>query len=150
MLFEQEREKKQKIIIVGVVSDNKNLILLQSRYEPNNPDAHNKWELPGGKVEFGEPPQNAIEREILEETGYVVAAESIIPNIVSNVWMYEKVRFHAIIIGFNCKLLNKSNLLPNDHRVTVFKWFTKDEIEKLEMITGVKEIIYSSKAFNNE
>ncbi|GMT45804.1 MAG: DNA mismatch repair protein MutT [bacterium] len=150
MLFEPKRENKQKLIIVGVVLDNKNRILLQMRFELNNKDAHNKWELPGGKVEFGEPPQNAIEREILEETGYVVEAESIVANIVSNVWIYEQTRFHAIIIGFNCKLKKASELLENDHRVSALKWFTKNEIKELELITGVKEIIYSSKLFKHE
>jgi 8-oxo-dGTP diphosphatase len=39
-------------------------------------DGFNTWSLPGGWLDFGESPEQAAEREVLEETGVVVKAES--------------------------------------------------------------------------
>ncbi|MEL6134940.1 MAG: NUDIX domain-containing protein, partial [Bacteroidota bacterium] len=54
-------------------------VLLIRRHEPDHPELHGNWELPGGKVDFGEKPEEAAEREIMEETGIEVKALGMIP-----------------------------------------------------------------------
>lgn len=63
------------------------------------------WSLPGGWVEVGERPKESIEKEVLEESGYVVEAKKLIG-------VYDKDRehknpfspFHVLSLFFLCEL----------------------------------------------
>ena len=60
---------KQITVIVGLVIREGKLLMVK-RHEPEVKGAHMKWEFPGGKVDIGETPEQAIVREVKEETGY--------------------------------------------------------------------------------
>ena len=62
-------EKKQLTIVVAIINNAKGEILFAKRNEPETPEIHNMWEFPGGKIEFGEDPEEAVVREVAEETG---------------------------------------------------------------------------------
>ena len=55
------------VIIAPMIDDNTLLLEWQFRYAIGR----HLWELPAGKLDFGEQPQAAAKRELLEETGYV-------------------------------------------------------------------------------
>lgn len=55
----------------AVVHDGTGRLLLVRRGRPPH---RGRWSLPGGRVETGESPERAVEREVLEETGLVVRA----------------------------------------------------------------------------
>lgn len=63
---EKKEEKQKNAVAVIVNSDNKILLLKRGKGAPWMPE---KWALVGGGVEKGETPQQAVEREIMEETG---------------------------------------------------------------------------------
>ena len=72
---EERKINKQIIVFSGVlIKDGK--VLLNLRNEPELPSAHLKWELPGGKADFGESPEGALIREFKEETGREVRVKS--------------------------------------------------------------------------
>ena len=54
-------------VVAGVLRDTRGRILLARRTEGR--DLAGAWEFPGGKVEFGESPAKALERELFEELG---------------------------------------------------------------------------------
>lgn len=66
------------VAVGGFVTNSKSQVLMlkSPRYQD--------WEFPGGQVEEGESLPHALEREVLEETGIVVRAKSLI-GIYSNV-----------------------------------------------------------------
>ena len=67
-LNEDKKKKEKQKNAVAVIVNNDNKILLLKRGE-NAPWMPNKWALVGGGIEKKESPEEAVEREILEETG---------------------------------------------------------------------------------
>nr|MBP6888661.1 NUDIX domain-containing protein [Candidatus Paceibacterota bacterium] len=64
-------EKFQKIVVTGFVyNEGKTLLLKRSSKESFLPEY---WELPGGKVNFGEIPEDGLVREYKEETGLEIS-----------------------------------------------------------------------------
>lgn len=56
--------KKPSITIDGIIIKNKKILLIKRK----NPPFQGKWALPGGFVEYGETTENAVSREVYEET----------------------------------------------------------------------------------
>jgi len=71
-LFFMRRLNDQFLIgVTGIIFDDKNRILL-FRHTYRDTDS---WSLPGGYIKAKEHPKEALEREILEESGFIVSAD---------------------------------------------------------------------------
>lgn len=78
-------------------------VLLARRYQPSLPSAHLKWELPGGKVKFGETPQKALRREIKEELGLTIHVLRLLPHVQTNYYQRpDGTISQFVIIAFEC------------------------------------------------
>jgi 8-oxo-dGTP diphosphatase len=62
----------------AVVHDGDGRLLLVQRGHPPHPGL---WSLPGGRIEPGESPEQAVEREVLEETGLHVRAGAVVGRV---------------------------------------------------------------------
>ena len=67
-------KKVPSLVVDGVLIDNEKVLLIKRAHEPFK----GMWATPGGFVEFGERPSEAIEREFLEETGIMSKASQLI------------------------------------------------------------------------
>ena len=67
------------IVVAAIITDGNGRILINQR--PPDSRHAGKWEFPGGKVEPGEDPRDALERECLEELGCTVRAGAIYETI---------------------------------------------------------------------
>ncbi len=134
-------QQKQIAIVVGLVTNEKGEVLLAKRNQPENPLIHNKWEFPGGGIEFGENPEEALIREMKEETGLDVEIVRLLPKIYTNVWKkQESDEDEVIIIAYECKAIS-GELESSDNEIGSLQFFLPKNIDYTNSLPKVKEII---------
>jgi mutator protein MutT len=130
---------KQITIFAGcLIHDGK--VLLNKRSESEVPDAHMKWEFPGGKCDFDESPQEAVKREFFEETGVEIAVITLLPYTAVNYWEYPWGKQQTLCFAFLCRLI-KEHPRKEDHHVADVQWFPIEQAKKLDGLPGLKEVI---------
>jgi 8-oxo-dGTP diphosphatase len=91
------------------------------------------WEFPGGKMEQGETPEEALKREICEE----LSAEINVDELFSTV-DYDYPKFHLTMHCYLCTLLTDAMHL-NEHESA--RWLAKDELDSVKWLPADKSII---------
>ena len=132
-------DKKQITVILGAIVK-KGKILMVERSEPECPEADLKWEIPGGKINFGEDPKLAIKREVYEETGAVIEVGSLMNFSMSSVWKYEWGEQHVVLFCYFCKFLNQKSV-KKDHHVRKISWIPLEMVSSLPTLPGAVEIV---------
>lgn len=103
-----------QVFAAAVIFDaNKNIFLVKSTYQRVHP-----WGLPGGSLEYGEQPEEAVIREIWEETGLSVCIEKFL--LVSS-WLPDRVGLYYL-----CRI-TEGTFQPSDE-VSEFDYFSIDNL----------------------
>lgn len=118
--------------MTGVLIKGQKVLLVQ-RDEEECPEAHLKWEIPGGKIELGETPTEALVREFAEETGIKVQVKSLLPIIHTTYWEYAWGSQQTIVMCYTVEYLEKVSS-KKDHHVKKVKWFELDKIHRLKTV----------------
>ena len=131
----------QKFGVVALIRDGNGNILMQRRGKGKFPDADGKWEFPGGKVDFGESPLEALEREVKEEVGCTVSVGRLLPVVLSHIWKRVKGgSTHAIVLCYECWHMSGTPR-PEEGAATEVTWCTPAEIEKMDVLPGIPALM---------
>lgn len=91
------------------------------------------WEFPGGKIEAGEGPQEALVREISEELDAEVEVGELLETVE---WDYPD--FHLTMHCFICSLLSESMRL-NEHEAA--SWLTRETLDTVRWLPADEGVV---------
>ena len=121
---------KQIEVVAAILHDSENRIFATQR---GSGDWKDWWEFPGGKIEPGETPEQALKREIWEELETRIVVERFVQTVE---WDYPK--FHLTMHCFFCHV-ESGNLTLKEHEAA--KWLSPNELDSVQWLPADWEII---------
>ncbi len=116
----------QQIGVKAIIEkDGKILLLKRSEKYDHLKDA---WDIPGGRINFGEDPEEGLKREIEEETGLELQE---IKQILDASTVFKNEEKHIVRITYLCTVEDGDHNISNEH--THMEWILKEDVKKLEM-----------------
>ena len=135
----------QPVVAVGAIVFRNNRVLLVRRGQPPSRDL---WAIPGGRVELGETLQEAAEREILEETGITIKAQT-------PVYTFDYIerdgsaspRFHYVIIDLTADYVAGEIMAGDD--AAEARWIAADELAGLKVSSKTLKLLKKQFGFGS-
>jgi len=114
--------------VAAVIIQDGKILLVRRGVEPSR----DKWSIPGGSIEWGEPMMEAVKREVREETGLEVEPERIAG--VFDLIIRSKdgaPKFHYVIVDVLARLVG-GELAPGDDAIEAM-WVPLEQIENYDL-----------------
>lgn len=115
-------DRKVIRVVAAIIKDGNRIFATQRGYG----DLKGGWEFPGGKIEEGETPQEALIREIKEELETEIVVRELIDTIE-----YDYPKFHLSMDCFWAEIIS-GDLTLKEHEAA--KWLKKDELDSVEWL----------------
>ena len=125
---------KQIEVVAAIIHDDEGRIFATQRGYGEWKDW---WEFPGGKMEAGETPQEALVREIREELSTEISVDEFLCTVE-----YDYPKFHLTMHCYLCSLVTKA-LHLNEHEAA--KWLAKDELDSVKWLPADLEVVQTIK-----
>ena len=101
-----------------------------------------RWDLPGGKTDFGESPEETLRREVMEETGLKVRS-SRLEDVLAYTHESKRETFHHTGVIFDCEAKDVKNLnrKPDGNDSFGAEVFNQREVKKLKLTPLAKKAL---------
>ena len=120
---------KQIEVVAAIIQKDDRIFATQRGYG----DWQDWWEFPGGKIEAGETPEEALVREIREELSADISVDRFLCTVE-----YDYPAFHLKMHCYLCSLLTEA-LHLNEHEAA--RWLTKDELDSVKWLPADLEVV---------
>lgn len=110
-------ERPHSVSVAGVIVDDHGRALLIKRRDNGH------WEPPGGVVEADETLPDALQREVLEETGIKIALPAALTGV------YKNMTGLIVSLVFRCQAIEGQPTIGDETRA--LRWVTRDEVAEL-------------------
>jgi 8-oxo-dGTP diphosphatase len=121
---------KQIEVVAAIIHDTEGRIFATQR---GYGDMKDGWEFPGGKVEAGESPENALKREIFEELETRIQIERLVTTVE-----YDYPKFHLKMHCYLCNI-ESGNLTLKEHEAA--KWLKLSDIYTVDWLPADKAVV---------
>ena len=127
--MKRKNDMKTIKVVAAVIRDGDKIFATQRGYG----DLKGGWEFPGGKIEEGETPQEALKREIMEELDTEIEVGEFIDTIE-----YDYPDFH-LSMGCYCCFVISGDLVLKEHEAA--RWLGKNELMDVEWLPADVKLI---------
>ena len=124
-----ENERKRIEVVAAIILDKGKVFATQRGYG----EFKDGWEFPGGKMEQGETPQQALKREIKEELDTEIEVGELLETVE-----YDYPNFHLTMHCFLCAI-KSGDLVLKEHEAA--KWLTKETLDSVDWLPADKGLI---------
>ena len=109
-------------VVAGIIIEDGKVFATQRGYG----EFKDGWEFPGGKIEQGETPEEAVVREIMEELDIEVEVKELFDTVE-----YDYPKFRLSMDCFICKI-KKGDLVLKEHEAA--KWLAKETLHTVDWL----------------
>lgn len=111
-------------VVAAIIRDKDKIFATQRGYG----EFKDGWEFPGGKIEEGETPQDALKREIMEELDTEIKVGELIDTIE-----YDYPTFHLSMDCFWAEVITGHLVLKEAEAA---KWLTKEQLDSVDWLSA--------------
>lgn len=126
-----DNEKRFYVAVKGLIFCDDKFLIIQ-RSDKTRGEFH-YWEFPGGRMEFGEKPEEALKREVKEETGLEIK-----PICPLNMWtFFREENVQLVGVNFLCTTDSKKIQLSDEH--LDYRWVEEAEVLSYNIHPTIKD-----------
>jgi 8-oxo-dGTP diphosphatase len=143
MAFSREYPDRPVIGVGGVIIDRDRTVLIRRGTEP----LLGEWSIPGGTIEIGETLEEAVRRELREETGLEVCVLDLI-ELFDRIYpdAGNKPRFHYVIADYLCGLVGGEPRAGSD--VTDIAFAQEEELGAFKLTEKATSVLHKAFAMS--
>lgn len=121
---------RQIEVVAAIIHDDEGRIFATQRGYGDYKDG---WEFPGGKIELGETPEEALKREIWEELETKIVVERLIQTVD-----YDYPKFHLKMHCFWCHI-GSGSLTLKEHEAA--RWLMPEDIDSVDWLPADRIVV---------
>ena len=121
---------KQIEVVAAIIHDDEGRIFATQRGYGDYKDG---WEFPGGKMEAGETPEEALKREIWEELETRIVVERLVQTVE-----YDYPQFHLTMHCFWCHV-ESGSLILKEHEAA--RWLSREQLDSVDWLPADLEVV---------